>query len=80
MSHDSDELDHLKRGHVLLPPDVLLVLRTHSGQHVVRVHEDVDESVELKKCQNVTLLSELLNSSRKNHIFQVNIIFNYTEY
>ena len=49
MSHDADELDHLQRGHVLLPPDVLLVLRAHGGQHVVRVHEDVNERVELKK-------------------------------
>ena len=28
VDHDSHELDHLQSGHVLLPPDVLLVLRT----------------------------------------------------
>lgn len=37
---------HLEGGEVLLPPDVLLVLRSHGGDHVVEVHDDVYEGVE----------------------------------
>lgn len=37
---------HLEGGEVLLPPDVLLVLGAHRRDHVVEVHDDVDESVE----------------------------------
>ena len=36
----------MEGGEVLLPPDVLLVLGSHGGDHVVEVHDDVDESVE----------------------------------
>ena len=32
---------HLQPGDVLLPPEVLLVLWSHSGQHVVEIHYDV---------------------------------------
>ncbi len=45
VNHDGDELNHLKGGHQLLPPEILLVLGSHGGQHVVGVHEDVDERV-----------------------------------
>lgn len=31
---------------MLLPPQVLLHVRSHGGEHVVRVHEDVDEGVD----------------------------------
>ena len=31
----------LKQRKVLLPPEVLVVLRPHGGHHVVRVHDDV---------------------------------------
>lgn len=31
---------------MLLPPDVLLEAGSHGGQHVVRVHDDVDEGVD----------------------------------
>lgn len=40
------ELGQLRLGEVLLPPDVLGVLRAHGGQHVVRVEEDVNEVVD----------------------------------
>lgn len=43
---DADELHHLQRGHVLLPPDVLLILRAQSGHEVVEIHEEVNEDVE----------------------------------
>ncbi len=52
--HDADKLDHLERGHVLLPPDVLLVFRAHGGDHVIEVHEDVDERVEKTEERRVT--------------------------
>ncbi len=45
VGHDRHELDHLDRGHVLFPPDVLLVFRSQGGQEVVGVHQDVDERV-----------------------------------
>lgn len=46
MHEDTDELHHLYVGDVPLPPDVLLVLRSHGSHHVVGVHEEVNESVE----------------------------------
>ena len=49
VGHDADELDHLQRGEMLLPPDVLLVLGAHGGDHVVEVHDDVHERVEQAK-------------------------------
>lgn len=36
----------MQPGQILLPPQVLLVLRTHGGHHVVEVHDDVHERVE----------------------------------
>lgn len=36
----------LAEGQMLLPPQVLLHVRSHGGEHVVRVHEDVDEGVD----------------------------------
>lgn len=37
---------HLEGGEVLLPPDELLVLGAHGGDHVVEVHHDVYKGVE----------------------------------
>lgn len=45
MHHDGDELDHLQRSQVLLPPEVLLELRSHRGEQVVRVHDDVHKGI-----------------------------------
>lgn len=44
--HDRDELEHLQAGQVLLPPEEALELRSHGGEQVVRVHDDVHEGVE----------------------------------
>ena len=44
--HNGDELNHLECGEVFFPPNEFLVLRTHGGHHVVKVHDDVDEGVE----------------------------------
>lgn len=41
-----DELHHLKRSQVFLPPDVFLIFGTHRRHHVVEIHYDVYESVE----------------------------------
>ena len=40
---------HLECGEVLFPPNKFLVLRTHGGHHVVKVHDNVDEGVEQTK-------------------------------
>lgn len=42
--HD-EELNDLHCGQVFLPPEMLLHLGSHGGQHVVGVHQDVDEGV-----------------------------------
>ena len=42
---DHDELDHLQTSQILLPPEVLVVLRAHGGDHVVKIHHNVDEGV-----------------------------------
>jgi len=39
-------LYHLEHSQVFLPPEVLLHVRSNGSQHVVRVHDDVYESVE----------------------------------
>lgn len=40
------ETHHLHVGDVLLPPQILLELRSHGRQQVVRVHDDVHERVD----------------------------------
>lgn len=37
---------HLQGSQVFLPPQVSLHLRTHCGEHVVGVHNYVDESIQ----------------------------------
>lgn len=37
---------HLQAGQVFLPPQEALVLRSHGGKQVVRVHDDVHERVQ----------------------------------
>jgi len=49
VGEDQHKLDHLKRGEIFLPPDVLLVLGSHGSHHVVEVHDDVDEGVQQSK-------------------------------
>lgn len=44
---------------ILLPPEVLLDLGTHRGEHVVAVHHNVDERVEQAKEARVSSGSEL---------------------
>ena len=43
IGRDTHQLDP---GHVLLPPEVLLVLWPHGGHHVVEVHEHMNNGVE----------------------------------
>ena len=49
---------HLEGGEVFLPPDELLVLGSHGGDHVIKVHDDVDERVEQAEEGRVTAGSE----------------------
>lgn len=57
--HDSDKLDHLQAGEVLLPPEVLLELGSEGREQVVRVHYDVYEGVEQSEEGTVATWSEL---------------------
>ena len=42
----------MESSEIFLPPNKLLVLRTHGRYHVVEIHDDVDKSVEQpKKCR-----------------------------
>lgn len=40
------DIYHLKSGDMLLPEQEPLVLRTHSGHHVIRVHNYMDKRVD----------------------------------
>jgi hypothetical protein len=42
---NADELNHLKNGQVLLPPQIYLKLRTHRCHEVVEIHDDVNQRV-----------------------------------
>lgn len=46
VGEDHDELNHLEVCEVFLPPDKPSVARSHSSQHVVGVHDDVDKGVD----------------------------------
>lgn len=56
---DYFETHHLQTGQVLLPPDELLVLGSESGDQVISVHDNVDESVEQSEEAAVTAGGEL---------------------
>lgn len=45
MNHYQHELNHLKDSQVFLPPQIFLHFWSHCGQHIVRVHNDVNKSV-----------------------------------
>lgn len=45
ISHNQNKLDQLNGGHILFPPQVLLVLWTHGGDHVIEIHNDVNARV-----------------------------------
>lgn len=59
VQHDGDELHHLEHGQVLLPPQIFLHLRSHRGQHVIRVHHDVNAGVDEAEERRVTARREL---------------------
>jgi len=54
MYHDSQELQHLQGGQVLLPPQVFLYVGAQGGQQVVRVHYYVDERIQQSEERAVT--------------------------
>lgn len=37
---------HLQRGDVFFPPEVLLILRQDGREQIIRVHDDVHETVD----------------------------------
>lgn len=54
VDHDGQELHHLQTGQILLPPQVFLDFGSQSGQQVVRVHDNVYESVQQTEERTVT--------------------------
>ena len=42
---DGDKLNHLQISNVLFPPDIFPVLRSHSSNHVIEIHEKMYEQV-----------------------------------
>lgn len=45
---------HLQSGKILLPPEVLLHLRTEGSEKIIGVHHDVNEGVEHAEERRVT--------------------------
>jgi len=54
-----DKLYDLYNSQVLFPPEILLHMRPECGQHVVGVHEDVNEGVDDAKESRMTASNEL---------------------
>jgi hypothetical protein len=46
---DAHELNHLKNGQVLLPPEIFLKLRTHGCHKIVEIHNNVNQRVACQK-------------------------------
>lgn len=57
--HNRDKLHHLQGGQVFLPPEESLVLGSHRRKQIVRVHDNVHESVEEAEEGAVTSGGEL---------------------
>lgn len=45
MNHNGDELNHLEGGKILLPPEELLVFRSHSSQKIICIHNNMYKGV-----------------------------------
>lgn len=56
VDENGDELDHLDERQVLLPPKIFLIFRSHGGQKVITVHDDVHKSVEQSKESSMSLI------------------------
>jgi len=54
VQHDSQELQHLQGGQVLLPPQIFLHVGAQGSQQVVGVHDYVDERVQQSEERAVT--------------------------
>lgn len=46
MDHDEKELDHLDGRQIFLPPKELLILWAERSEEVIRIHDDMYESVD----------------------------------
>ena len=68
VKEDEDELDHLERGQILLPPEVLLHLRPQGGQQVVKVHDRVDAGVKEGAESALAAADEPATSAKITHI------------
>lgn len=73
MDNNSDKLHHLESSKIFLPPDELLVLRTHGGYHVVKIHDDMDKSIEQsEKCRVTTRCETNAEPNAHRHNTMVN--------
>lgn len=46
MDEDGNELHHLECCQILLPPNEFLVFWSHGGDHVVEIHDNVNERIQ----------------------------------
>lgn len=76
VGENGDELQHLEGRQVPFPPDVLLVLGTHRGHHVVEVHDYVHEGIEQREERTMTTCKRSL--LLKTPVFFLNI-FTWSE-
>lgn len=72
MNENGHKLHHLESGQVLLPPNVFLVFWSHSGNHIIKVHNNMHEPVLKRKQQKqqlTSLLYEKFTGQNKKNIF-----------
>lgn len=58
VNHHQHELHHLKNSQVFFPPQILLHFWSHRGEHIVRVHHNVDKCIQEAKERTVTARRE----------------------
>lgn len=56
--HHQNKLNHLQNGEIFLPPQIFLYFGSHSGQHVIGVHDDVHEGIQETEESRVTTRCE----------------------
>lgn len=80
----------LQFGHIFLPPQVFLVLRTHGRQHVIRVHANVHEVIQdIRECcvstckmptKKKTPARNAMQDERRSEWIIINSSYTYNQY
>lgn len=80
----------LQFGHIFLPPQVFLVLRTHGRQHVIRVHANVHEVIQdIRECcvstckmptKKKTPAKHAMQDERRSEWITINSSYTYNQY